>query len=120
MSRMQREDVPEDGDDHLCYELDLFPGVDQATAQIGRFLSASAERRRSGAGAVLEADRWVLESVTRPGGLALPRLRWARRGDSRPTSPAHVAVAFDVFASRVECGRQTDRPMGCRRPMGSC
>jgi len=48
--------------------------------------------------------------VTRPGGLTLPRLRWARRADSRPTTPAHVAIAFDVFASRVECRRQIDLP----------
>ena len=109
-SETEGEDGPEDGDNHLCYELDLFPGAEQASAQTGRFLSATAERRRSGAGAVPEGDRWLLESVTRPGGVTLPRLRWARRADSRPTTPAHVAIAFDVFASRVECRKQADLP----------
>jgi len=103
-------DEPEDGDNHLCYELDLFPGAGQVNAQTGRFLSATAERRRSGAGAVPEGDRWLLESVTRPGGVTLPRLRWARRTDARPTTPAHVGIAFDVFASRVECRAQADLP----------
>jgi len=109
----EAEDNPEDGDNHLCYELDLFPGANQANAQTGRFLSVTAERRRSGAGAVPEADRWLLESATRPGGVTLPRLRWARRGDSRPSTPAHVAIAFDVLLP----GRmpQSGRPARRRR-----
>jgi DNA phosphorothioation-dependent restriction protein DptH len=104
------EDGPDDGDNQLCYELDLFPGAEQASTQTGRFLSATAERRRSGAGAVPEGNRWLLESVTRPGGVTLPRLRWARRADTRPSTPAHVAIAFDAFASRVECRKQADLP----------
>ena len=104
------EDASEDGDNHLCYELDLFPGVGQSNTQTGRFLSATAERRRSGAGAVPEADRWLLESVTRPGGVTLPRLRWARRADSGPTTPAHISIAFDCFVSRVECRDQAALP----------
>jgi len=104
----EADDTPEDGDNHVCYELDLFAGAGQASAQTGRFLAATAERRRSGAGAVPEKDRWLLESVSRPGGVTLPRLRWARRADSRPATPAHMAIAFDVFASRVECRSQAE------------
>ena len=110
MAASEGEDAPEDGDNQLCYELDLFPGTGQTSSQTGRFLAATAERRRSGAGAVPEADRWLLESVTRPGGVTLPRLRWARRADSKPTTPAHVSIAFDCFASRVECRNQAALP----------
>lgn len=100
----------QDQDDQLCYDLDLYPGSGQSDAQTGRFLAITAERRRSGAGAVPEQDRWLLESVTRPGGASLPRLRWARRTKSKPSSAAHIAIAFDVFDSRVECSKRSGLP----------
>jgi len=97
------ESASDDGDrQQLCYELDLYPASEQSVELTGRFLSATAERRRTGAGSVPEADRWILDSVTRPGGVSLPRLRWARRKVATPSSPAHLAIAFDVFSSRVE------------------
>jgi len=92
----------------LCYELNLYPASGQHTELTGRFLSATAERRRTGAGSIPEEDRWMLDSVTRPGNVSLPRLRWARRIAVMPTTPAHLAIAFDVFASQVECRRQND------------
>ncbi|HDR8925992.1 TPA: ATP-binding protein [Burkholderia vietnamiensis] len=97
-------------DQQLCYELDLYPASGQSTELTGRFLAATAERRRAGAGSVPEADRWMLDSVTRAGGVSLPRLRWARRREAMPSVPAHLAIAFDVFASRIECRRQSDLP----------
>lgn len=100
----------ENGDQHLCYELDLYPASGQSTELTGRFLSATAERRRTGAGSVPELDRWFLDSVNRPGGVSLPRLRWARRRVSMPKTPAHLAIAFDVFGSRVECRPLADLP----------
>jgi hypothetical protein len=96
--------------DRLSQGLDFFPGGGQTSTQPRRFLAATAERRRSTAGAVPEADPWLLESVTRPGRVTLPRLRWARRADARPTTPAHVSIAFDCFASRVECRNQAALP----------
>lgn len=84
-----------------AFELELYPADGQG-ALSGRFLSATSERRRSGAGAVPEDDRWLLESVTRPGGVSLPRLAWMRRSESTPQTPAHLALAFDIFASRLE------------------
>lgn len=100
----------EDGYQHLCYELDLYPANVESSELTGRFLSATAERRRTGAGSVPEVDRWLLDSVTRPGGVSLPRLRWARRRVTMPSTPAHLAIAFDVFASRVEFRHQVDLP----------
>lgn len=94
----------------LCYELDLYPASEQSAELTGRFLSATAERRRTGAGSVPEIDRWLLDSVTRPGGVSLPRLRWARRKAPTPSSPAHLAIAFDVFSSRVECRSLAELP----------
>lgn len=96
----EEADATPDEQEH-CFELELFPGAGRSSAQSGRFLVATTERRRSGAGAVPEEDRWLLQSVTRPGGVVLPRLRWARRDADKPVTPAHVAIAFDVFRSRV-------------------
>ena len=100
----------DDSEDLHSFELELFPGSGRSTAQSGRFLAATAERRRSGAGAVPEEDRWLLQSVTRPGGVTLPRLRWARRDAHKPDTPAHVAIAFDVFTSRVETRPAAELP----------
>jgi DNA phosphorothioation-dependent restriction protein DptH len=100
----------DEAEDGHSFELELFPGTGRSTAQSGRFLAATAERRRSGAGAVPEQDRWLLQSVTRPGGVILPRLRWARRDAVKPDTPAHVAIAFDVFSSRVETRRLSELP----------
>jgi DNA phosphorothioation-dependent restriction protein DptH len=105
------DEVPlEDSEHDLCVDLDLYPAGGQATELTGRFLSATAERRRVGAGAVPEEDRWLLDSISRPGGVNLPRLRWARRASPTPQTPAHLALAFDVFTSRVVCQRLTDLP----------
>lgn len=101
----KEEDEPlaEDSERQLGYELDLYPAAGRLTEFTGRFLSMTAERRRSGAGAVPEEDRWILESIPRPGGVSLPRLRWARRTTPKPETPAHLAFAFDLFNSRVIC-----------------
>ena len=43
----------------------------------------------------------MLESLSLPGGVNLPRLRWARKDEQDPSTAAHLAVAFDTFESRV-------------------
>ena len=43
----------------------------------------------------------MLESLNLPGGMNLPRLRWARKQELNPESAAHLAIAFDTFESRV-------------------
>ena len=43
----------------------------------------------------------MLESLSLPGGMNLPKLRWARKNEQDPKTPAHIAVAFDTFASQV-------------------
>ena len=94
-----------------AFVLDLYP-ADGRTSMLGRFLAATAQRRRSGAGVVPEEDRWLLDSVTRPGGVNLPRLAWARRDSETPTTPAHLALAFDIFTTHVECVPMTSVPNG--------
>jgi hypothetical protein len=96
----------------LCYELDLYPATGVATELTGRFLSSAVERRRSGVGAGPDLDRWFMNSVARPGGVNLPRLRWARRTRPTPETPAHLALAFDVFRSRVVCQPLNSLPPG--------
>ncbi|NJM11462.1 MAG: ATP-binding protein [Synechococcaceae cyanobacterium SM1_2_3] len=96
----------------LCYELDLYPAAGQTTEFTGRFLSATVERRRSGAGSTPEEDRWIMDSVSRPGGVNLPRLRWARRDSPIPQTPAHLALTFDVFTSRIVCRPLSTLPVG--------
>jgi hypothetical protein len=91
-----------DDRDKRAFNLELFAASGRH-ALAGRFLVATAERRRSGAGAVPEEDRWLLESVTRPGGVTLPRLAWARRAETVPETSAHLALAFDIFTTRLEC-----------------
>ena len=43
----------------------------------------------------------MLASQERPGRVRLPNLRWARKESLDPESAAHVALAFDTFASEV-------------------
>ena len=82
------------------FSLDLYPSVQQRGIA-GRFIADARRKRRSGAGVVSPEDRWMLESLSLPGGVHLPRLRWARKPAQDPRSAAHLAVAFDNFESRV-------------------
>ena len=82
------------------FVLELYPSASQRGVA-GRFIAEAREKRRSGAGVVLEEDQWMLESTSLPGGMTLPRLRWARKNEPDPQSSAHLAVAFDTFESRV-------------------
>ena len=84
-----------------AFSLDLYPSREQRVIA-GRFISEAREKRRSGAGVLATDDRWMLESISLPGGVALPRLRWARKEAGDPKTAAHLAVAFDTFESRVE------------------
>ena len=84
-----------------AFSLDLYPSPEQR-AVAGRFIAEAREKRRSGAGVLATGDRWMLESIGLPGGVALPRLRWARKEAGDPQTAAHLAVAFDTFESRVE------------------
>ncbi len=84
-----------------AFSLDLYPSPEQR-AIAGRFIAEAREKRRSGAGVLAADDRWMLESISLPGGVALPRLRWARKEAGAPKTAAHLAVAFDTFESRVE------------------
>lgn len=82
-----------------AFVLELYPSQEQRVVA-GRFIAEAREKRRTGAGTVVEDDRWMLESLSLPGGISLPRLRWARK-EADPTAAAHIAVAFDTFESRV-------------------
>jgi DNA phosphorothioation-dependent restriction protein DptH len=86
---------------HLCFALDLFLTPEQ-TIVAGRFLAEVGRRHRSGAGQVDRQDRWLLETAQRPGGVVMPRLRWARRTDGIEVTPAHVALTFNNFVSELE------------------
>ena len=84
-----------------AFSLDLYPSRDQL-AVAGRFIAEAREKRRSGAGELAKDDQWMLESLSLPGGIARPRLRWARKETGAPKTAAHLAVAFDTFDSQVE------------------
>ena len=84
-----------------AFSLDLYPSPEQR-AIAGRFIAEAREKRRSGAGVLATDDQWMLESINLAGGVALPRLRWARKETGEPKAAAHLAVAFDTFESRVE------------------
>ncbi len=82
------------------FVLELYPSEKQRGVA-GRFIAESRDKRRSGASGLAAEDRWMLESLSLPGGINLPKLRWARKETPTPQSPAHIAVAFDTFESRV-------------------
>ena len=82
------------------FSLELYPSAAQRGAT-GRFIAEAREKRRSGAGVLAAEDRWMLESLSLPGNVNQPRLRWARKDRPEPTTAAHLAIAFDTFDSRV-------------------
>ena len=82
------------------FSLELYPSAAQRGVT-GRFIAEAREKRRSGAGVLAQEDRWMLESLSLPGGVNRPRLRWARKDRQDPETAAHLAIAFDTFASRV-------------------
>lgn len=87
------------------FSLDLYPSVEQRGVA-GRFIAEAREKRRSGAGVLAAEDRWMLESLSLPGGVNMPRLRWARKELQNPSVAAHLAIAFDTFESRVVVGEK--------------
>lgn len=94
-----------------AFVLELYPSEGQRGVA-GRFIAEAQEKRRSGAGVLSADDQWMLESLSLPGGVNLPRLRWARKNEQDPKTPAHLAVAFDTFESRVvpNGNRQAGKP----------
>lgn len=95
-----------------AFVLELYPSQEQCGVA-GRFIAEAREKRRRGAGVLSAEDHWMLESLSLPGGMRLPRLRWARKSDQDPKTSAHIAVAFDTFESRVVPDRsdQKSRPL---------
>ena len=93
------------------FSLDLYPSEEQRGVA-GRFISEAREKRRSGAGVLSAEDRWMLESLSLPGGVNMPRLRWARKERPDPNSAAHLAIAFDTFQSHVVAGNEEKRRSG--------
>lgn len=83
-----------------AFVLELYPSQEQRGVA-GRFIAEAREKRRSGAGVLPTEDYWMLESLSLPGGVNLPRLRWARKSEQNPKTAAHLAVAFDTFESLV-------------------
>lgn len=95
------------------FSLDLYPSAEQRGVA-GRFIAEAREKRRSRAGVLAAEDRWMLESLSLPGGVNMPRLRWARKERQDPDAAAHLAIAFDTFESSVVAGndgqKQSSRP----------
>jgi DNA phosphorothioation-dependent restriction protein DptH len=98
-----------DGQTAPAFVLELYPSYDQRGVA-GRFIAEAREKKRTGAGMLAREDRWMLESLNLSGEMSLPKLRWARKTDEEPKTPAHIAVAFDTFESRVKPERVTPRP----------
>jgi len=109
-SRAVAGDDGDELDPGLCYHLDLMSSDPTA----GRFFS-DIGRRRAGAGIADQNDRWMTETVQRPGGILARRLRWARLEPERAAGrPSHLAFGFDIFAAQLEArspGPQSPRPL---------
>lgn len=82
------------------FELEFYPSPEQK-ALAGRFISELREKKRRGAGIVADEDRWMLDSISLPGGINIPKLRWSRKDSQEPKIAAHLAIAFDTFDSKV-------------------
>ncbi len=98
------------------FALEFYPSSEQR-AVAGRFIAEAREKRRTGAGIVSSDDHWMLESLSLPGGISLPRLRWARKNSTAPDTAAHLAVAFDTFGSHV--GTENSRTERASRPLSA-
>ncbi|MBF0158320.1 MAG: hypothetical protein HQL58_02240 [Magnetococcales bacterium] len=85
---------------HYRHVFNLGLYSERETLNTGRFLSLTAARQRS-RGGIPEEDRWFLDSVTRLGDTTLSRLSWSRHS-GQPNAPAHLALWFDPFVSRLE------------------
>ncbi len=100
----QPEVEEEDGENtpkHVpAFVLELYPSPEQRSIS-GRFISDIREKHRSGAGSLAAEDYWMLESLSLPGGVNLPKLRWARKEKAEPETAAHLAIAFDTFESKT-------------------
>ena len=98
------EDVARDTEELAApspvFSLELYPSREQRGIA-GRFIAEARKKRRSGAGVLASEDRWMLESLSLPGAVNVPRLRWARKDATDPKTAAHLAVAFDTFESHV-------------------
>ena len=95
----------EESRDPPAFVLDMYPSDEQRDIS-GRFIAETREKRRTGAGVIDVDDQWMLESLSLPGDLSMPRLRWARKERQQPETAAHIAVAFDTFKSRVALADQ--------------
>jgi hypothetical protein len=107
LSPMDGESEEKSRGQDLCVALDLFPTPDQ-TIISGRYIADVGRRHRSGAGRIDRQDRWMIESVRRSGDVMIPRLRWARRTDITSVPPAHVALSFNHFVSRLDKAEPVD------------
>ena len=110
------DDASDDGSGHPkrsapTFSLDMYPSREQRRIA-GRYIAAARERRRSGAGVVSADDNWMLESLSLPGGVTMPRLRWAKKDQPEPDTAAHLAVAFDTFESNVRADDRSKRSEG--------
>ena len=106
------EETEEEGrQDAPAFVLELYPSEEQRGIA-GRFIAEVREKRRTGAGVLSEDDYWMVESISLPGSVSLPRLRWARKQPQDPKTPAHLAIAFDTFESKVTCEGQERETKG--------
>ena len=96
----EKEGEDERKPDAPAFVLELYSSAEQRVVA-GRFIAEAREKRRSGAGVLAVEDCWMLESLCLPGGIYLPRLRWAKKAESVPQNAAHLAIAFDTFESSV-------------------
>ncbi len=107
----ETDDPEEDRLRRLAFMLELYPTSKQRGRGVaGRFITESQEKRRRRAGTLEEKDRWMVESLALPGGVRFPKLRWARKKEEKPCSAAHLALAFDIFDSRVRTGGPDPSP----------
>ena len=111
-ARPSEPETLESEESSVGFVLELYPSRQQR-GLAGQFILDTIQKRRRGAGHIQPEDRWLLHSRSLPSGVNQPFLRWARKDplqlkQDRPQTPAHLAVAFDTFRSRVDVQEAPD------------
>ena len=85
-----------------AFSLEFYPSFESHdTYTSGRFLTETRKKYRSRAGRQSLTDYWMLEALSLPGGVVMPKLRWALKDEQYPNGAAHLAIAFNMFENRV-------------------
>ena len=93
------QDADEARPEAPAFSLDLYPSSEQRGVA-GRFIADAREKRRSGAGVLAGDDRWMLESLSLPGGVNRPPATLGAQGTGKTANQLPVPTPPRIWPSR--------------------